>query len=92
MCSRYIEELEAEDDSRIVPPVFMCIAEGMLGGMGVDERVSVSLVAVTPSTGEVVWDEFEDGFMRSELEVCICYFICFRFTITSNYVSHLRQD
>ena len=48
----------------------MCIAEGMLGGMGVDERVSISLVAVTPSTGDVVWDEFEDGFMRSELEVC----------------------
>ena len=66
----YIDELDAEDDSRTIPPVFMCIAEGMLGGMGVDESVSISLVAVTPSTGDVVWDEFEDGFMRSELEVC----------------------
>ena len=66
----YIDELDAEDDSRTIPQVFMCIAEGMLGGMGVDERVSISLVAVTPSTGDVVWDEFEDGFMRSELAVC----------------------
>ena len=48
----------------------MCIVETLLGGMGADERVSISVVAVTPSTGDVLWDEFEDGFMRNELEVC----------------------
>lgn len=37
--------------------------------MGADERVSIGMIAVTPSTGDVVWDDFEDGFMRSELEV-----------------------
>ncbi|EJD05960.1 uncharacterized protein FOMMEDRAFT_104344 [Fomitiporia mediterranea MF3/22] len=65
----YIDEIDADDDdSRIAPPVFMCICESMLGGMGVDERVSISMVAVTPSTSDVLWDEFEDGFMRNELE------------------------
>ena len=43
--------------------------EGLLGGMGADERVALGIIAVTPSTGDVVWDDFEDGFMRTELEV-----------------------
>ena len=47
----------------------MCISEAPLGGMGTDERVSLGMIAVTPSTGDVIWDDFEDGFMRSELEV-----------------------
>ena len=50
-------------------PHMLCLVEEPRGGMGADERVSISMVAVTPSTGDVVWDEFEDGFMRSELEV-----------------------
>ena len=37
--------------------------------MGTDERVSFGVIAVTPNTGDVVWDAFEDGFMRSEIEV-----------------------
>ncbi|THH08198.1 hypothetical protein EW145_g2862 [Phellinidium pouzarii] len=65
----YIDEVDSEDDPSLInPPVFVCITEGLLGGMGADERVSISLVAITPSTGDVIWDEFEDGFMRSELE------------------------
>lgn len=68
---RYIDEIDVDEDSRTAPPVFMCIVESLLGGMGADERVSISLVVVTPSTGDVVWDEFSDGFMRNELEVNI---------------------
>ncbi|KAL5529107.1 hypothetical protein ACEPAG_5081 [Sanghuangporus baumii] len=70
----YVDELGADDDeSRIAPPVFMCICESLLGGMGTDERVSIGMVAVTPSTGDVVWDEFEDGFMRKELETRLAH-------------------
>lgn len=58
-----------DDPHLITPPVFICIVETLLGGMGADERVSISIVAVTPSTGDFAWDKFEDGFMRSELEV-----------------------
>lgn len=50
-------------------PIILSMFETPLGGMGVDERVSIALVGVTPSTGDVVWDEFSDGYMRSELEV-----------------------
>jgi hypothetical protein len=49
--------------------VLVCLSEAPLGGMGADERVSFGLIAVTPSTGDVIWDDFEDGFMRSEIEV-----------------------
>ncbi|TDL27572.1 DNA mismatch repair protein MSH3 [Rickenella mellea] len=57
----------ARDGAGAAPPV-VCITETLLGGIGADERVSFGIVAVTPSTGDVVWDEFEDGFMRSDLE------------------------
>lgn len=50
----------------------MCLTESLLGGAGTDEKVTISVIAVTPSTGDVVWDEFEDGFLRTELEVCDC--------------------
>ena len=39
-----------------------------MGGMGTDERVNVGIIAVQPSTGDVIYDEFSDGFMRSEIE------------------------
>jgi DNA mismatch repair protein MSH3 len=38
-----------------------------------DERVLISFIAITPSTGEVVWDEFEDGHMRTELETRLAH-------------------
>ncbi|KAI5124483.1 hypothetical protein M0805_003010 [Coniferiporia weirii] len=70
----YIDEVDSEDDPSLVsPPIFVCITESLLGGIGADERVSTSLVAITPSTGDVVWDEFEDGFMRSELETRLAH-------------------
>ncbi|BGP13767.1 hypothetical protein JCM10213_006401 [Rhodosporidiobolus nylandii] len=45
----------------------MCIVEEKLGKQP-DAKVRIGLVAVMPSTGEVVYDEFEDGLMRAELE------------------------
>ena len=37
----------------------MCITEEQKGRVGVDERVSISMIAICPSTGDVVYDEFE---------------------------------
>ena len=37
----------------------MCVVEQLRGGMGVDERVNVGMIVICPSTGDVVWDEFE---------------------------------
>jgi DNA mismatch repair protein MSH3 len=36
----------------------MCLIEEPQGGMGVDERVIISMIVVSPSTGDVIWDEF----------------------------------
>lgn len=52
-------------------PNLVCIVENLEGGMGADERVSFGLVSVIPSTGDIIWDDFQDGFMRTELEVSL---------------------
>ena len=46
----------------------VCITESNAKGWGTDEKVHIGLVAVQPATGDVVHDDFEDGFMRSEIE------------------------
>ena len=40
-----------------------------MGGMGADERVKLYMIAVIVQTGEVIYDEFESGHLRTELEV-----------------------
>lgn len=46
----------------------LCITETNAKGWGNDEKVHVGIVAVQPATGDVIYDDFEDGFMRSEIE------------------------
>ncbi|KAJ5092049.1 hypothetical protein NUU61_006919 [Penicillium alfredii] len=46
----------------------LCITETNAKGWNTDERVHVGIVAVQPATGDVIYDDFEDGFMRSEIE------------------------
>ncbi|MCJ1251576.1 Mismatch repair protein msh3 [Trapelia coarctata] len=46
----------------------LCITEDRSKGWGTDENVHVGIVAVQPATGDVIYDHFEDGFMRSEIE------------------------
>ena len=46
----------------------LCITETKAKGWGTDERVNAGILAVQPATGDVIFDEFEDGFMRSEIE------------------------
>jgi len=36
------------------------------------DRVKIAIVAVEVSTGEILYDEFEDNFMRRELETRMC--------------------
>ncbi|GAA5848304.1 hypothetical protein JCM8547_004473 [Rhodosporidiobolus lusitaniae] len=45
----------------------MCLVEDKLGKQP-DAKVRIGMVAVVPSTGAVVYDEFDDGLMRAELE------------------------
>jgi len=73
----YIDDIEGiEDDSQRSRPALpsqstgflLCMTEVNVKGYGNDEKVHVGLVAVQPATGDVVYDDFEDGFMRSEIE------------------------
>jgi DNA mismatch repair protein MSH3 len=40
-------------------PSLMCVVEQLRGGMGADERVIIGMIVICPSTGDVIWDEFE---------------------------------
>lgn len=46
----------------------LCLTETNAKGWGNDEKVCFGIIAVQPTTGEIVYDDFEDGFMRTELE------------------------
>lgn len=52
------------------PPTgyLVCITETNPKGWGTDEKVHMGLIAVQPATGDVIYDDFDDGFMRSEIE------------------------
>ncbi|PYI20606.1 DNA mismatch repair protein msh3 [Aspergillus violaceofuscus CBS 115571] len=46
----------------------LCITETNAKGWGNDEKVQIGIVAVQPATGDIIYDDFEDGFMRTEVE------------------------
>ncbi|GAA6063830.1 hypothetical protein JCM10212_003992, partial [Sporobolomyces blumeae] len=66
----YVDELGV--DSLGAPSgstaTLLCVVEDKGGQATRGERCRIGIVAVMPSTGEVVYDEFDDGLMRSELE------------------------
>jgi len=70
----YVDDIDGFDDvagvgtSAPATGYLLCLTERLAGGMGTDEKVNVGIIAVQPSTGDVIYDEFEDGFMRSEIE------------------------
>ena len=71
----YIDDVEGLDAAVGAPSggapatgYLVCITEQNNKGWGTDEKVHVGLVAVQPATGDVIHDDFEDGFMRSEIE------------------------
>lgn len=59
----YVDELESVDglDKHAAPPL-VCFTEVPAGGGTSEDHVSISMIAITPSTGDVVWDEFEGKF------------------------------
>ncbi|KAF7968561.1 hypothetical protein HWV62_30097 [Athelia sp. TMB] len=70
----YVDELNSVDDvDRYDAPPLMCIKEVSKGGMGVDEHVSIAMITICPTTGDVVYDEFDDSHMRIELETRIIH-------------------
>jgi DNA mismatch repair protein MSH3 len=71
----YVDDIEGLDGPTSGPSggapasgYLLCITETKSKGWGTDEKVDVGILAVQPATGDVVYDTFEDGFMRSEIE------------------------
>ncbi|THH32975.1 hypothetical protein EUX98_g1202 [Antrodiella citrinella] len=71
----YVDQLGSVDDTDLstVPPL-MCIVEELLGGMGADERVSISMIAISASTGDVTWDQFEETKISKSTQKMLTYF------------------
>ena len=74
----------------------LCLTETAPKGWGSDEKVQIGLVAVQPATGDIVYDDFEDGWMRSELETRLLHIAPCEFLIvgevskaTEKLVHHL---
>jgi hypothetical protein len=56
--SRYVEELDSVDDlEKYNPPPFVCLIEEKKTANSAD--VSLGMISICPSTGDVVWDDFE---------------------------------
>ncbi|MCJ1281930.1 Mismatch repair protein msh3 [Xylographa opegraphella] len=102
----YIDDIEGlegpvEGPAGGAPPTgyLLCITENKSKGWGTDEKVHVGIVAVQPATGDVVYDDFEDGFMRSEIETRLLHIAPCEFLIvgelskaTEKLVQHLSTS
>ena len=77
----------------------LCLTETRTKGWGTDEKVNVGILAVQPATGDIVYDDFEDGFMRSEIETRLLHLAPCEFLIvgelskaTEKLVQHLSRS
>jgi DNA mismatch repair protein MSH3 len=67
---RYVDDIDSVDDvDANDAPLLMCLVEQLRGGMGADERVNFGMITICPSTGDVVWDEFEGKSLYGRLSV-----------------------
>ncbi|KAK4192774.1 muts domain V-domain-containing protein [Podospora australis] len=74
----------------------LCLTESPTKDSGTDEKVDVGIVAVQPGTGDIIYDNFEDGFMRREIETRLLHISPCEFLIvgdlskaTDKLVQHL---
>ncbi|KAF2720309.1 hypothetical protein K431DRAFT_313491 [Polychaeton citri CBS 116435] len=74
----------------------LCLTETFPKGWGTDEKVHIGLVAVQPATGDIIYDDFEDSWMRGELETRLLHIAPCEFLIvgevskaTEKLVKHL---
>ncbi|RKF55639.1 DNA mismatch repair protein msh3 [Golovinomyces cichoracearum] len=51
----------------------LCLTESKIKDSGTDEKVTIGILAVQPSTGDITYDTFEDDFLRGEIETRIMH-------------------
>lgn len=57
---RYVDELESVDDSdKHAAPSLVSFAEVPASSGASGDRVLIGMISITPSTGDVVWDNFD---------------------------------
>jgi DNA mismatch repair protein MSH3 len=92
-----IGELEQQGESGAPSGGYLlCITESKAKGWGTDEKVDLGIIAVQPATGDIIYDNFEDGFMRNEIETRLLHISPCEFLIvgeltkaTDKLVQHL---
>jgi DNA mismatch repair protein MSH3 len=90
-------ELDSNDSSGTPSGGYLlCLTESPAKGSGTDEKVDVGIIAVQPATGDIIYDFFEDGFMRREIETRLLHISPCEFLIvgeltkaTDKLVQHL---
>ncbi|PHH78299.1 hypothetical protein CDD80_7107 [Ophiocordyceps camponoti-rufipedis] len=89
-------ELDQQTDGAPSGGYLLAITETKSKGSGTDEKVQVGILAVQPATGDIVYDVFEDGFMRSEVETRLLHISPCEFLIvgdltpaTNKLIQHL---
>ncbi|KAL1879919.1 hypothetical protein VTK73DRAFT_6615 [Phialemonium thermophilum] len=96
----YVDEIgeldQADNTSGPLGGYLLCITESKAKGWGTDEKVDVGILAVQPATGDIIYDSFEDGFMRREIETRLLHISPCEFLIvgeltkaTDKLVQHL---
>jgi DNA mismatch repair protein MSH3 len=90
----YVDDIEGLETSADKPGpgaqatgYLLCITETNAKGWGTDEKVQVGLVAVQPATGDIIYDDFEDGFMRSDIETRLLHIAPAEFLIVGELSS-----
>ncbi|KAJ7685045.1 DNA mismatch repair protein MSH3 [Mycena polygramma] len=64
----YVDDLDSIDGDKYAAPRLVCLVEGDSKKSTTGADVCMAMVSVSPSVGDVVWDVFDDGPMRIELE------------------------
>ncbi|KAI3610488.1 dna mismatch repair protein msh3 [Moniliophthora roreri] len=63
----YVDDIDSVDDiERYSSPPILCLIEDPKARK--NSRVSMGMIAISPSTGDVIWDEFDDESVRLNLE------------------------
>jgi DNA mismatch repair protein MSH3 len=98
----YIDDVEGLEEPAAGPApspatgFLLCLTETNAKGWGNDEKVQVGIIAVQPATGDIIYDDFEDGFMRAEIETRLLHIAPCEFLIvgelsraTEKLIQHL---
>lgn len=59
-----MDQLNSVDDTDpiTIPPLLCLVEEKLESGTGINEKIRVSMISISASTGDVVWDQFEGTF------------------------------